>query len=161
MLWTRRKSTADFFFWVSSVCIVHQSAKTDIYKTPSKRTLFLPQIIRQQLSPPTKSNPEIPPKMQTFQFTQKILRAFFSGEKGEEYTVNKGVFYWGFTAIQGGINSGITGTEICYRAVQKTALRLYSGTITGRAEGEAQRIRLQHRPVNVWAYHTGNPGTSG
>lgn len=99
--------------------------------------------------------------MQMFQSVQRVLRAFSPREKGEEYTVNKGIFYRGFTAIGRSGTDGITGTEICYRAVQKTALRLYSGTITGRPEAETQRIRLQHRQVNVRPHHAGNPGAAG
>jgi len=98
------------------VCIVHQSAQTDIYKTTSKCPLFPQQIIRQQLSPPTKDNPEIPLKMQAFQSSQRVLRAFFPREKGEEYTVNKGDLQ-GFTAIGRSGTDGITGTEIRHRTV--------------------------------------------
>ena len=161
MSWTRRKSTDDLFSWERSACIVYQSTQTDTHKTPSKCTLFPPQIISQQLTPPTKNNPEIPSKMQAFQSAQRVLRAFSPREKGEKYTVNKEVFYKGFTAIGRSGTDGITGTEICYRAVQKTALRLYSGTITGRPEAETQRIRLQHRPVYVWFDPAGYPGIAG
>ena len=99
------------------MCIVYQSAQTDIYKTTSKCPLFPQQIIRQQLTPPTKGNPEIPLKMQAFQSSQRVLRAFSPREKGEEYTVNKEVFYRGFTAIGRSGTDGITDTEIRHRTV--------------------------------------------
>ena len=130
-------------------------------QTPSKSNHFPTSLYRQQLTPPTKNNPEIPSKMQAFQSAQRVLRAFSPREKGEKYTVNKEVFYRGFTAIGRSGTDGITGTEICYRAVQKTALRLYSGTITGRPEAKAEGIRILNRSVYVWPYHAGYPGIAG
>ena len=83
-------------FHGSDPCVLCISPPKQTFTKPLQHApLFPPQIIRQQLTSPTKSNPEIPPKMKAFQFTQKVLRAFSPGEKGEEYTVNKGVFYRG------------------------------------------------------------------
>lgn len=75
--------------------------------------------------------------------------------------MNNGGLNGVFTATGGGIQSGITGTEICYRAVQTEALRLHGGTFTGRPETEAKGIRLQHWKVYVWPNHSGYPGAAG
>ena len=123
--------------------------------------LFPPQIIRRHFYTTHKNNPETPHRIQVFQSTEKILRTFSARGNGEEYTVNKGIFYRDFKTMQGGLRSGITSTEIRYGAIQTAALRLYSGAPPGRPAAEAEGIRLQHRPVNVRAYHTGDPGSAG
>lgn len=127
------------------MCIVYQSAKTDIYKTPSKCTYSPPQIIRQQLTPPTKSNPEISPKIQAFQSTQRVLRVFSYRGKGEEYTVNKRVFYRGFAAIRGGIAVVSPAQRF---ATEQYKRRHYDFTAVRLPAGQRQRLK-------EYAYSTG------
>ena len=75
--------------------------------------------------------------------------------------MNNGRFTGDFTATERSGTGGITGTEIRNGAVQKTALRLYSGTITGRPEAKAEGIRILNRTVYVRSDYPGNPGTAG
>ena len=82
------------------------------------------------------------------------------GRKDSKEVFSLGGIYcerWG----KGGVQNGITGTEIRNGAVQTQTLRLHSSTITGRTEAEAQGIRLQHRAVYVWVDPTGYPGAAG
>lgn len=62
---------------------------------------------------------------------------------------------------EGGENNGITGTEVCYGAVQKTALRLHGGAITRRTAEAAQGIRIRNREVNVRPDYSGSQGAAG
>lgn len=75
--------------------------------------------------------------------------------------MNNGTIYRGMIDAEGGITGGITGTEICNRAVQKAALRLHSGEIAGRTKAETKGIRALHRQVYVWPDPSGNPGAAG
>lgn len=63
-----------------------------------------------------------------------------------------------FTTKEKRDEDGITGAETRNRTVQKTALRLYSGTLTSGSEAAAKGIRLQHRAFPVWSDPSGNPG---
>ena len=74
--------------------------------------------------------------------------------------MNNGKTYRGMIDAEGGITGGITGTEICNRAVQKAALRLHSGEIAGRTKAETKGIRALHRQVYVWPDPSGDPGVA-
>ena len=72
---------------------------------------------------------------------------------GIYYTVNK----YQSTATEGGFQRGFQIAKIRYRAIQKTALRLHSGSTASRTATEFEGLRIQHWTLLVRSDPTGNP----